>query len=211
MHTTRLVTTLFLALAAIGDACAEPANTPSAGDSIAPPSGSSLADVLSAEYVEDAKGVGSGQKFLRAAGSNFSPRSSTTTYSYFGGGCLQRNSVDGDSWFTLDLQIPDGSVIDFLRVYYYDNDATHDIDSELWAFDGAGGTTLIAEADSTGNPGYGSAGSSFFSHTVDNINESLVVIASVQGGVGSDLALCGVRLRFQAPLPPLVFRDGFES
>ncbi|MEZ5437996.1 MAG: hypothetical protein R3F12_06520 [Lysobacteraceae bacterium] len=202
MHTTRLVTTLFLALAAIGDACAEPANTPSAGDSIAPPSGSSLADVLSAEYVEDAKGVGSGQKFLRAAGSNFSPRSSTTTYSYFGGGCLQRNSVDGDSWFTLDLQIPDGSVIDFSCVCTTTT-TTPPTTSFLAGWrrrtGGAGGTTLIAEADSSGSPGYGSAGSSFFSHTVDNINESLVVIASVQGGVGSDLALCGVRIRYQAP------------
>ena len=196
---------LLLALSPVGGLAA---SSEGAEPQVAAPGIYPLATI---ETIDSKKGAGFVQTFQRSAGSNFKPRSSTTTYSYFGGGCLQRNSVDGDSWFTLDLQIPDGSVIDFLRVYYYDNDATHDIDSELWAFDGAGGTTLIAEADSSGSPGYGSAGSSFFSHTVDNINESLVVIASVQGGVGSDLALCGVRLRFQAPLPPLVFRDGFES
>ena len=137
------------------------------------------------------------QNFHRIAGSNFQPRNSTTAYSYLGGGCVQRNSSTGDSWFTIDLSLPDGAVIDFLRVYFYDMDATYDIESELWAFDGAGGTTLIAEADSSGALGYSSAGSNFFSHTVDNLNESLVIVAAIQGGVGSNLALCGVRVRYQ--------------
>lgn len=137
------------------------------------------------------------QLFSRMAGSNFQPRDSTATFSYSGGGCLQRNSNTGDSWFTINLSLPDGAVIDFLRVYYKDNDSTYDINSELWAFDGAGGTTLIAEADSTGAPGYSSTGSDFFSHTVDNTNESLVVVASIQGGVGPSLQLCGVRVRYQ--------------
>ena len=137
------------------------------------------------------------QRFARMAGSNFQPRDSSATFSYSGGGCVQRNSNTGDSWFTIDLSLPDGAVIDFLRVYYYDNDATYNINSELWAFDGAGGTTLIAEADSTGAAGYSSTGSSFFSHTVDNLNESLVIVASIQGGVGSTLQLCGVRVRYE--------------
>lgn len=137
------------------------------------------------------------QFFKRATGSNFQPRDSDTTYSYGGAGCLRRDSNVGDSWFTLDLQLPDGAEIDFLRVYYYDTDATYDVNSELWAFDGAGGTALIAEADSSGSAGYSSAGSGFFSHTVDNINESLAVLAAVQGGVGSTLELCGIRIRYQ--------------
>jgi hypothetical protein len=137
------------------------------------------------------------QFFKRVAGSNFKPRSSQAVYSYTGGGCMQRDSAAGDSWFTIDLQVPDGADIDFMRVYYYDNNATYDINSELWAFDGASGTTLIAEADSSGTPGYGSTGSAFFSHIVDNTNESLVVVASIQGGVGSGLSLCGIRIRYQ--------------
>ncbi|REJ74058.1 MAG: hypothetical protein DWQ36_09250 [Acidobacteria bacterium] len=150
--------------------------------------------------VEDGAPEGPGsQAFLRAAGSNFAPRDRTTTFSYYGGGCMQRTSNAGDSWFTWDVQVPDGAVIDFLRVYYYDNNATFDINAELWSFDAGGGSSLIAEADSSGSPGYSSAGSDFFSHPVSTVNESLVVVASVQGGVGSSLALCGVRLRYQVP------------
>ena len=140
-----------------------------------------------------------GQEFVRIAGSTFTPRDSTTTFSYSGGGCMQRNSNVGDSWFTHELQLPEGALIDFLRVYFYDNSASYDIFSELWAFDGAGGTTLIAEADSSGTPGYSSAGSDFFAHVVDNINQSLVLVASIQAGVGSALQLCGVRIRYQLP------------
>lgn len=140
------------------------------------------------------------QFFKRAAGSNFVPRDSTATFSYGGGGCVQRNSNVGDSWFTIDVQLPDGAVVDFLRVYYYDNDPTYDINSELWAFDGAGGTNLVADADSTGTPGYSSTGSDFFNHPVDNINESLVIVVSIEGGIGPNLKLCGYRLRYQYTL-----------
>jgi hypothetical protein len=135
--------------------------------------------------------------FQRIAGSNFQPRDSDTTFSYFGGGCMQRDANVGDSWFTVDLQVPNGALLDFLRVYYYDIDANYDINSELWAFDSAGGTSLIAEADSSGTPGYSSAGSDFFEHAVDNLNETLVIVTSIQGGVGNTLALCGVRVRYQ--------------
>jgi hypothetical protein len=150
--------------------------------------------------VEDSPESSAAQFFKFGAGSNFQPRDSDTTFSYFGGGCVQRDSNVGDSWFTIDLQVPEGAMIDFLRVYYYDNSANYDINSELWVFDAAGGTTMIAEADSSGTPGYSSAGSGFFDHTVDNLNENLVIVASLQGGVGSSLALCGYRIRYEYTL-----------
>lgn len=140
-----------------------------------------------------------GQEFLRVAGSNFVPRDSDMTFTYGGAGCLVRDSGVSDQWFTYDLQLPDGALLDYLRVYYYDNNATYDVYSELWAFDGAGGTNLIAEADSSGTPGYSSTGSGFFEHIVDNGGESLVVVVGLPGGVGSSLRVCGIRVRYQSP------------
>lgn len=152
--------------------------------------------------------LGGGFQFLRAAGSNFAPRDSDTAFSYGGAGCLQRDSNVGDSWFTYDVQLPDGALIDFMRVYFIDNDASFNVNSELWAFDGAGGTTLIAEADSSGTPGTGSASSASFAHTVNNAAQSLVVVGSIQGGVGIAVQLCGIRFRY---LGPTLFEDGFET
>lgn len=195
---------LFLALSLTGSPTVATDDAESGRTLAKRPSSPSIA------IVEEGGVISGIQTFMRIAGSNFTPRDSTTTFSYFGGGCMQRNSNVGDSWFTTDIQVPDGSEIDFLRVYYYDADATYDINAELWAFDGAGGTTLIAEADSSDSPGYGSAGSDFFSHIVDTTNQSLVVVASIQGGVGANLGLCGVRLRFQAPPQDLIFSDDFE-
>jgi hypothetical protein len=43
---------------------------------------------------------------------------------------------------------------------------------------------------------------------VDNVSESLVVIAGVHGGVASDLRLCAIRIRY---LPSGLFEDGFET
>ena len=140
-----------------------------------------------------------GQEFIRAAGSNFVPRDSNVNFHYYGGGCLVRDTGAGDSWFTYDLQLPDGAQIDYLRVYYRDSSSTYDIDSELWAFNGAGGTNLLAEADSSDIPGYSSTGSGYFTHIVDNTNESLVVIARIPEGAGTELALCGIRIRYQSP------------
>jgi len=140
------------------------------------------------------------QFYKRVAGSNFHPRDSDISYAYRGAGCVVREAGPGDSWFTTDLQVPEGAVIDFFRVYYYDNTSTYGIDSELWAFDGAGGVFLIAEADSIGSPGYGSTGSGSFNYSVDNTDEALVVVASIPEGAGYDLALCGVRIRYQYTL-----------
>jgi hypothetical protein len=40
------------------------------------------------------------------------------------------------------------------------------------------------------------------------VNESLVVVASLQGGVGNQVRLCGIRVRYQRPG---LFQDGFET
>ena len=162
------------------------------------PSLSQMEALLGPMIEDDATDGSGGFLFLRAAGSNLTPRDSDTEFSYSGAGCIQRDSTAGTNWFTMDVQVPDGAVLDFLRVYYYDNDGS-DVMSELWSFDAAGGTTLIAEADSTGTPGYGSAGSGFFSYPVSNLNESLVVVVSIPGGAGANLTACAVRLRYQMP------------
>jgi len=158
-----------------------------------------------ADELDRAQGVG-GLTFYFTAVSTFSPYDSSSTWVYQGAGCRSRSA--GSPWYDHDLQIPDGSEIDFLRVFFYDNDSTNDVGAYLWSFDDAGDSDLIASAQGTGTPGFSSAGSGFFSHIVDTVNESLVVRVELESGSDGNLRACGVRLRYT---PPLIFADGFES
>jgi hypothetical protein len=151
-------------------------------------------------------GEGSGAlRFMFITGSNFQPRGGGS-YAYGGVGCVHLAS-GGTDFFTIDLQLPDGVVIDFLRLYYYDASASANLRAYLTEYDGQGGYSDIFSTDSAGSGGYGSAGD-YFSYTVDNTTHSLSVLVR-PNGASSDLALCGVRLRYQDLT--VIFADGFES
>jgi len=144
--------------------------------------------------------------FQRSAATAYSPYNSTTTWVYGGGGCIYRTG--GSTWFDLDLQIPNGVDLDFLRIYFNDTDPVNDAVTWIQSYDGAGSSTNLTTASSTGTPGFSTAGSGFFSHFVDTVNESLVVRISFESATTSALEICGVRVRYSIPA---LFVDGFES
>ena len=117
------------------------------------------------------------------------------TYNYFGAGCTYRTS--GTSFTEHDLQLPQGAEIDYLRIYYYDNDASNNANAYLFAYDGAGNFTEIASVGSSGTPGQSSTGSGFFSYFVDNVGAGLSLRLNYGNGSNSNLRICGVRLRYQ--------------
>jgi hypothetical protein len=133
--------------------------------------------------------------FKRIAGISFHPLASGVTYASTPGGCLYQTGSAGD--FASDIQVPDGATIDYLRVYFYDTDGGSDAVAELYAYDGAGNSTLIASAVGSGTPAYGSAVSEPFSHFVDNAAEALAVVLDFQGASTDALRICGIRIRYQ--------------
>lgn len=143
-------------------------------------------------------------EFMSIAATTLSPYNSSYSYDYSGAGC-RYNDGPGTAYSDIDIQVPNGSIIDYLRVYYIDNDAVNDVDALLYEFDGGGSFRQIADARGSGTPGAGSAGSGLFHHMVDNANHSLVVRIA-NHGTDSSLAACRVRLRLQ----PAIFGDGFE-
>lgn len=144
--------------------------------------------------------------FLFSAVSTFSPYDSSVAWTYPGGGCRSRNS--GSSWFEMDLHLPDDAIVDYVRVFFNDTDATYDAGVGLMAVDGGGTATPIASALGSGTPGYSSAGSGFFFHRVDNVAEALLVRVSLGSATTSALQACGVRVRYS---PAGIFADGFEA
>jgi hypothetical protein len=132
-------------------------------------------------------------KFYTA--NTFVPYDDNMTYSYYGAGCTYRTG--GTAFTEHDLQLPQGAVIDYLRIYYYDNDAANNAAAFLFAYDGAGNYTQLASVASTGVPGQSDTGSGFFSHPVDNVSEGLSIRLSFGNATTSNLRICGVRLRYQ--------------
>lgn len=143
--------------------------------------------------------------FHSIAGSSFHPREASTTHEYAGTGCVNRTSDAG--FLVADLQLPEGAEIDFLRLYFDDTDAANNNDAQAWlySYDGLGDFTQIATVSSSGSPGQGSIGSGFFSHLVDNTNESLAVIVGMGSATDAGVQVCRVRLRYVVDVPALSY------
>ncbi len=136
-------------------------------------------------------------KFVSA--NTFVPYDDDMTYVYSSGGCMSRTG--GGNYTEHTLQLPQGAEIDYLRVYFYDNDPTHNATAYLFAYDGKGHSTTIASVSSTGEAdAYRSEGSGYFSHFVDNSIEALSLSLYYGGATTSDLKICGVRIRYQYTL-----------
>jgi hypothetical protein len=134
--------------------------------------------------------------FQFISANTFVPYNSSMTYVYYNSGCMYRTG--GGDFTEHTLQLPQGAEIDYLRVYYYDNDPTHNVRADLYAYDGYGDNVNIASASSSGAVNsYQSMGSGFFSYTVNNEAEALSLSLYYGGATTNLLRICGVRIRYQ--------------
>ena len=98
------------------------------------------------------------------------PRDSSSGWDYQSGGCV--SIANGNELLTLNLTLPTGARIDYLRIFYYDTSANNSI-SWVSNYDGAGGLTDITNVSSAGNGGYGTQLSPLVNHVVDNLKSLL--------------------------------------
>ena len=136
--------------------------------------------------------------YLFVAGSALRPRNNTASWNIdSSGGCIYTNSAN--EIFNVDLQLPDGATIEYLRLYYYDTAAG---DNRAWvtSYDGADGFADLITVASTGTAGYGTTLSPLSSVVVDNFNYSyLLNWRAVTAGETSQL--CGLRVFYNLPTP----------
>jgi hypothetical protein len=144
--------------------------------------------------------------YVFVAGSSFTPRDSSTTWAYPGVGCI--NAASGNAIFSLALHLPQGSRIDYLRLYYHDSSANN---SSAWVttYDAAGAFTDLTTVSSAGNSGYGSNLSPLVEHVVNNASRAYTLNWQANQ-TGSSMQLCGMRVAYRVPLDqvflPLVIR-----
>ncbi|MEL7644664.1 MAG: hypothetical protein AAGU04_00150 [Anaerolineaceae bacterium] len=70
--------------------------------------------------------------------------------------------------FSLQIHLPEGATIEWLRLYYYDSNPGANSTAWITVYDGAGNTTDLINVQSAGSSGYGQSLSTEFSHVVDN-------------------------------------------
>lgn len=101
-------------------------------------------------------------------------------------------SLNGD--FDVNLQLPDGHQILGYRYYWFDVSASSSRAS-LFQFDGAGGTTLLGNNDSTGDSGFGESYLNLLADNiiVNNYNGSYTIRFNSNED-GNDQRMCAVRL-----------------
>lgn len=131
-----------------------------------------------------------------SAGATMRPRSSLTNWAYSAGGCIY--PPKGAELFTLPLNLPQGSRIDYLRLYYYDSSVTGYVKAWITDYDGTGNVTDLISVTSSGSAGYGYVISDYVGHVVDNVTYAYVLNVGF-GVTDSSNRLCGLRVAYMLP------------
>jgi hypothetical protein len=139
--------------------------------------------------------------YITVAGVAFTPIGSFYTTN-MGSGCI-RATASGQVQTRLDL--PQDAVIMQVYLYYYDADVEVNITGNLFSYDvlNGGAYTALATLTSAGNAGSGVLSSDILNVTVDNVNNSYVLLASLPN-TGA-VQLCGMRVAYYPP-PYLVIQ-----
>ena len=135
--------------------------------------------------------------YLYVPGSALRPRNSGDPWAASGdGGCIY-STTDGSAVFNVDIQLPEGAAIDYLRIFYNDTSA---VDANAWvtSYDGEGGYDDLLYVPSAGNSGYGTNLSPFTRVIVHNANQALVLNWR-PNVAGSTMQLCGLRIAYHMP------------
>ncbi len=131
-----------------------------------------------------------GTTYLFLAGSAFTPRTSSQSVTYPGGGC----SFSSD-YVNTNLELPTNAIIQGVRLYYYSTVATNHAQVILNTYPGDGSFANVLNQSSTLSSGYASE---YFPlaapATVDNLAQSYSLIGSTDTGT----RLCGMRI-FYSP------------
>ena len=148
--------------------------------------------------------------YLSIAGSTFHPHDSSTTYSYSGNGCIHKTGGPS-SLFARRAILPDGAVVKFLRLYYYDMSSAN-ILAFFTTYDGAGSFNERTSVSSAGGTsGYGTMLSPEINFTVDQYTNAVNIVANLGTQNDNTLRFCGVRIAYHAPTTDRIFADGFDS
>lgn len=153
--------------------------------------------------------AGSVFDYLFITGAAFHPLESTTTYAYSGGGCIHKTG-GSDNLFTHKAVLPQGAIVRYLRLYYYDT-STESVTAFFTTYNTTGGfneLTSVSSLNAAG--GFDSILSPEINYTVDHFAAPINVVANLGAQNDNTLRFCGVRIAYEPPIIDLIFKDGFD-
>lgn len=131
-------------------------------------------------------GLLGGESYLFIAGSAFTPRTSSQTVTYPGGGCSYSTAA-----LTTSLEMPDGATISGVRVYYYNVTPLAALGMFLTTYPGNGTSSDLLTGNLTSSSGYSSEYIGFTNPLlIDNFTGAYALTATTAAGT----RLCGMRV-----------------
>lgn len=136
--------------------------------------------------------------YVHVAGSAFRPRNSSVDWGNDGsGGCLYLTEGNTNVIFNIHLDIPNGSRIEYLRIYYYDASETNSY-AFVTRYNDEGALSDVTYVTSDGNAGYGTKLGAYLEHVVDTTDYSYVLNWRPYV-TGNTMQLCGLRVAYRLP------------
>lgn len=168
-----------------------------------------LAAPAQAQPSPDASGGGGapddrrGLSYAMFSGATLQPRQANAIKIYQSSGCAYLDPTSVTTALNDELHLPEGSIIKFLRVYYFDNVASDSVKAAITIYDSSPAPTdLITVESASASVGFGYNISPEITTTVNNADNAYTVIAWT-GEPLYNLRICGVRVAFYPP--PRVF------
>lgn len=129
--------------------------------------------------------------YLFVAGSALTPRTSATTLNYPGSGCINASAA-----VTTDLQLPNGSTLEGVRVYYYDDSPAGSVGLWVTKYNGLGSVSDIINSTMPHAAGYAdNYVAAPAVELIDNFNHAYVLTALTD----TDTRICGFRVFYSTP------------
>ena len=135
--------------------------------------------------------------YYNIAGSTLQPRDSATSYDYTSTGCI--HTVAGtDRILNTQLQLPDGAIIKYLRIFYNDTNASTGVKGYITRYDAGSATEDLTSVSSVGSGGTGTQLSAEITHEVDNFGWAYVLIGWPDAN-STQNQICGLRVAYYPP------------
>jgi hypothetical protein len=170
---------------------------PARGEPLDDPAVSANQATESPSATPPAAGISATANFYHIPGSALTPVDSATTLAYDSMGCVHATAGAG-YLLNAPLEIPNGSRIVLLRLYYDDTSASDDVNGWITRYNEAGTSFEdLVSVTSTGSAGHGSNYGDL-DHIVDTYGWSYVLNARLNVA-SSALQVCGLRVMYYPP------------